>query len=241
MYDVAIIGAGVIGTAIARELSRYDLKTAILDREYDVCVGTSKANSGIIHAGYDPEKNTLMAKLNAEGNKLFDAISEELSVPFRRNGSLVVAFNDEQMDQIDILKQRGISNGITGLSILSKDELLKREKAVSTEAKGALFAQTAGIIDPMLLTISFAENAAMNGAEFFLNFEVESIKKENDSYRIISGEKSVSAKYVINAAGVFSDRIHNMASKPAFKINPMCGQYFPTCLKGASIACSPLR
>ena len=226
MYDVAIIGAGVTGTAIARELSRYDVKIVVLDKENDVSAGTSKANSGIIHAGYDPGENTLMAKLNAEGNKMFDTIYEELSVPFKRNGSLVVAFDDEQLAHIDKLKQRGINNGIPGLSILSKEELLKREPAINPEAKGALYAKTAGIIDPMLLTISFMENAVMNGAEYFLDFEVESIKKENGHYKIISQDNSITAKYVINAAGVFSDRIHNMAAQPAFKIKTRRGQYF---------------
>ena len=226
MYDVAIIGAGVIGTAIARELSRYDLKIVVLDKENDVSAGTSKANSGIIHAGFDPEEHTLMAKLNAEGNKMFDAISEELSVPFKRNGSLVVAFDDEQLSHINKLKQRGINNGIPGLSILSKEELLKREPGINPDAKGALLAETAGIIDPMLLTISFMENAVMNGAEYFLNFEVESIKKEDNQYNIISKNNSIKAKYVINAAGVFTDKIHNMVSPPAFKINPRRGQYF---------------
>jgi len=232
MYDVAIIGAGVIGTAIARELSRYDLKIVILEKENDVCIGTSKANSGIVHAGFDPEENTpLMAKLNAEGNKMYDTVCEELSVPFKRNGSLVVAFDDEQLEHINKLKQRGINNDIPSLSILSKEELLKKEPAINPEAKGALFAKTAGIIDPMLLTISLMENAVMNGAEYFLNFEVISMKKEEGNYKITSqntkqGLNSVSAKYIINAAGIYSDKIHDMAAKPEFKISPRRGQYF---------------
>jgi len=226
MYDVAIIGAGVIGAAIARELSRYDLAVVVLDKENDVSGGTSKANSGIVHAGYDPEEHTLMARLNAEGIKLFDAISSELSVPFRRNGSLVVAFDDDQMAHVNKLKQRGINNGVPGLSVLSKEELLKREPAINPEAKGALFAETAGIVDPMLLTISLMENAVMNGAEYILNFKVESIKKENGNYIILSETGSVAAKYVINAAGVYTDIIHNMVAEPAFRIVPRRGQYF---------------
>ena len=226
MYDVAIIGAGVIGAGVARELSRYNLKIIVLDRENDVCTGTSKANSGIIHAGYDPEENTLIAKLNVQGNKMFDTLCQELSVPFKRNGSLVVAFDDEQLAHINKLKQRGINNAVPGLSILSKEELLEREPAINPEAKGALFAQTTGIIDPMLLTISLMENAVMNGAEYLLNFDVQSIKKENGNYKIISGDKSVTAKYVVNAAGVFADKIHNMVAEPAFKITPVRGQYF---------------
>ena len=226
MYDLVIIGAGVTGAAIARELSRYNLKILVLDKEPDVSAGTSKANSAIIHAGYDPEENTLMAKLNAQGNKMFDTVCEELSVPFKRNGSLVVAFDDEQLATINKLKQRGINNGIPGLSILSKDELLKKESRLNPEAKGALFAETAGIIDPMLLTISLMENAVMNGAEYLLNFNVESIKREDGVYKISSHGNSVTAKYVINAAGIFTDKIHDMVSESTFKINPRRGQYF---------------
>ena len=216
MYEVAIIGGGVIGAAIARELSRYDLNLVVLDKESDVSACTSKANSGIVHAGYDPEEGTLMAKLNAEGNAMYDRMCEELSVPFKRNGSLVVAFDDEQMEHINRLLQRGLHNGIPGLSILSQEELLKREPALNPEAKGALLAETAGVVDPMLLTISLMENAVANGAECLLNFKVESIEKQADgSYKILSEGDAVTAKYVVNAAGVFADDIHNIGSQLA--------------------------
>jgi len=226
MYDIAIIGAGVVGGAIARELSKFDLKIVILEKENDVCVGTSKANSGIVHAGYDPEENTLMAKLNVQGNKMFDDISRELNVPFKRNGSLVVAFDDGQLEHIKKLQQRGINNGVPDLAFLSKEELIRQEPAINSEAKGALFAPTSGIIDPMLLTISLVENAVMNGAECLLNFDVQAIEKTDSGYEIISENKRVIAKYVVNAAGVFADKIHNMVSEPAFKIVPGRGQYF---------------
>jgi len=226
MYDIAIIGAGVTGAAIAREFSRYELKIILLDKESDASAGTSKANSGIIHAGFDPEENTLMAKLNAKANKMFDALCGELSVPFARNGSLVVAFDDGQLEHINKLYRRGQNNGTPGMALLSGEEILKREPAVNPEAKGALFAETAGIIDPMLFTISLAENAVMNGVEYIFGFNVESIEKENGAYRISSPKSSVNAKYVINAAGVFSDKIHNMVSEPAFTIKPSRGQYF---------------
>ena len=226
MYDVAIIGAGVIGAAIARELSRYDISIVILEKENDVSAGTSKANTGIIHAGYDPEENTLMAELNAKGNKMFDAICDELSVPFKRNGSLVVAFDDEQMIHINALMQRGISNGISDLRIISRDELSEKEPAINPEARGALFAETAGIIDPMLLTISLLENAAENGVETIFGFCVESIERKERGWRINSLHNSVDAKIVINAAGVYADSINNMVRSPAFKINPVQGQYF---------------
>jgi glycerol-3-phosphate dehydrogenase len=223
MYDIAVIGAGVIGAAIAREISKYDLEIAVLEKENDVCTGTSKANSGIIHAGFDPEEHTLMAKFNAQGNAMFDILCDELSVPFKRNGSVVVAFDPEQLAHIEKLQQRGMRNGIPGLSILSRDKLLAREPSVSPEAKGALFAPSAGIIDPMLLTISLAENAAANGVKFFFNIAVNSIQIENGAYII---NNSIRAKTIINAAGVYADMIHNMVARPAFTIRPRRGQYF---------------
>jgi len=226
MYDVAIIGAGVVGGAIARELSKYNLQIAVLEKGTDVSVGASKANSGIVHAGYDPEEGTLMAKLNAEGNALFDTVCGELDVPFRRNGSLVVAFDGGQMSLLETLRKRGIANGVPGLSILSRDELRRREPNVNPEAAGALYAPTAGIADPMLLTVSLIENAVMNGAELFLNFTVTAIRREGGHYVIGSQDASVNARFVVNAAGVFSDAIHNMAALPSFTIHPRRGQYF---------------
>ena len=226
MYDVAIIGAGVVGAAIARELSRYKLKLVVLEKELDVAACTSKANSGIVHAGYDPAEGSLMAKLNAEGNAMFAALCEELSVPYQQNGSLVVAFDDEQLAHIDRLMRRGLANGIPGLSILSREELLAREPAVNPEAKGALLAETAGVVDPMLLTISLMESAVNNGAECLLDFQVEAIRREGECYNIIAGDRAVAAKYVINAAGVHADDIHNMVAAPAFKINIRRGHYF---------------
>ena len=226
MFDVAIIGAGVIGGAIARELSRYDISIVILEKENDVSAGATKANSAIIHAGYDPEENTLMAELNAQGNRMYDALCNELCVPFVRNGSLVVAFDEEQLALIAMLKQRGENNCVPGLELLSREELLAKEPAVSPEAKGALFAGTAGITDPMLLAISMVENAVANGAECLLNFEVRAIGREGGFYTLSSKSGSVRAKYVVNAAGVFSDKVHDMAAPPAFKIDPRRGQYF---------------
>ena len=226
MYDIAVIGAGVCGASIARELSRYDLKIIILDREKDVSCGASKANSAIIHAGYDPGEETLMARLNAAANPMFDRICSELDVPFRRNGSLVVAFNDEEMNRIRQLYKRGINNRIPGLRIISKTELLEKEPAVNPEAIGALFSGTAGIIDPMLLTISLTENALSNGCDIRLDFNVQSIEKAENRFIISSSSESVEAGYVVNAAGVYADRIHNMAAEPCFKIKPRRGQYY---------------
>ena len=225
-YDIAVIGAGVIGAAIARELSRYALEIVIIERENDVCMGTSKANSAVVHAGYDPAAGTLMAKLNVEGNALFDKLCEELSVPFTRNGSFVLAFDEEEVGQINDLLQRGKNNGVPELAILSKEALLEKELNLNQEVKGALFAKTGAIVDPMLLTISLIESAVKNGADCRLNFEVTDIVKESDIYRIHSKEQEITAKYVINAAGVFADKIHNMIAPPSFEISPRRGQYF---------------
>ena len=225
-YDVAIIGAGVIGASIARELSRYSLNVVVLERENDVCLGTSKANSAIVHAGYDPKEGTLMAKLNVEGNAMYTKLCNELDVPLERNGSLVVAFDDEQLAQIETLKERGLKNGVPDLKILSKEELLEMEPNISDEAKGALYAGTGGITDPMLLTISLMENAVANGVECLLNFDVESIENENGKYIIASKDQEVTATYVINAAGVYADQVHNMAAPEAFEMVLRRGQYF---------------
>lgn len=226
LYDVAIIGGGVIGTGIARELSRFDLKIIVLEKESDFSCGTSKGNSAIIHGGFDPEENTLMARFNAEGNGMFDTLCKELDVPFRRNGSLIIAFDDEQLEHIEMLRQRGINNGIPGLSILSQQQLLEREPLINPDAKGALLSETAGVIDPMLLTISLMESAIKNGCEYKLNFNVLAITKEENSYGIKSDTDVITAKYVINAAGVATDKIHNMVAAPTFKITPRKGQYF---------------
>ncbi|MEA1910337.1 MAG: NAD(P)/FAD-dependent oxidoreductase [Spirochaetota bacterium] len=226
MYDVAIIGAGVTGAAIARELSRYKIKIIILEKETDVSCGTSKANSAIIHAGYDAEEDTFMAKFNTEGNPMFDTICNELSVPFKRIGSLVVAFDNKQLNHLNLLFQRGINNGIKGMKILSEDELKFKEPNISKDAKGALFAPTAGIIDPMLLTISLIESAVINNAEYSLNFEVKKIIKQENIFKISGEKETIEAKWVINAAGVNADKIHNMVSKLKFEIIPRRGQYF---------------
>ncbi len=226
MYDVAIIGAGIIGTAIARELARYDLDLVIIEKDSDVANGTTKANSAIVHAGFDPEPGSLKARLNAEGNRLFKDLCRELDVPFHRNGSLVIAFCEEEMATLQQLYERGLENGIPGLKVLNKKELHDKEPDLNEEAVGALYAATAGITDPYLLAIALAESAVDNGAELYLDSAVNSIQKKQGSYTISCADKIVEAKCVINAAGLFADKVNEMVNPPSFKIEPNRGEYF---------------
>ncbi len=226
MYDVAIIGAGVIGSSIFRELTKYNLKVIVLEKEKDVSMGTSKANSAIVHAGYDPKEGTLMAKYNVAGNEMFEDLCKELSVPFKRNGSLILAFDEEDMETVKGLYENGTKVGVKGLRILGKDEVLEMEPNLSEEIKGALYAPTGGIVGPFEYTIALAENAVQNGGGLKLKKEVVSIEK-NDTFRIATQDgEVVEAKYVINAAGIYADKIHNLICKESFKIIPRSGEYF---------------
>ncbi|NLX71382.1 MAG: NAD(P)/FAD-dependent oxidoreductase [Clostridiales bacterium] len=226
MYDVVIIGAGVVGASIARELSRYDLSIAVLEAGSDVAAGSSGANSGIVHAGYDCNPGTLMARLNVKGNAMFDQISRELDVPFKRNGSLVLAFNEEDISQLEHLKAKGEINGVEDLKILSAEEVLKLEPNINTNVIAALWAPTGGIVCPYGLTIAMAENAADNGVEFYFDNRVVSIdKRENGKFYIETTAGKFISRYVINAAGANADIISNMVGDDSFNIHPRKGEY----------------
>ena len=225
MYDVIIIGGGVVGCAIAREMAKQERKIALLERASDVCEGSSKANSGIIHAGYDALPGTLKASLNVQGNRMMEALAKELDIPFKQNGSFVLSFDEEGRDGLKKLYDRGIANGVKNMQILSGDEVRKLEPNVSSEVKAALYAPTAGIVCPFGMTYAFAENAAVNGVEFYLNTEVIDIKKTKDGFLLLTSKENYEAKYVINAAGVYADKIHNMVSENKLNIVPRRGQY----------------
>ncbi|MFW2487656.1 NAD(P)/FAD-dependent oxidoreductase [Clostridium chromiireducens] len=226
MYDVAIIGAGVIGSSIFRELTKYNLKVVVLEKEKDVSMGTSKANSAIVHAGYDPKEGTLMAKYNVTGNEMFEDLCKELSVPFKRNGSLILAFDDEDLNTLKALYENGNKIGVKDLKILNKGEVLEMEPNINEEIKGALYAPTGGIVGPFEYTIALAENAVQNGGELKLQKEVVSIDKK-DLFRISTQDgELVEAKFVINAAGLYADKIHNLICKESFKIIPRSGEYY---------------
>jgi glycerol-3-phosphate dehydrogenase len=229
MQDVIIIGAGVSGCAIARELSRYQLKIMVLEKNSDVCEGTSKANSGIVHAGYDAKVGSLKAKLNIIGNQLMEALSKDLDFPFQRNGSLVLCFHEEEREQLEQLYENGLKNGVTGLKILNKVALKRMEPHISDKVTAALYAPTGGIVCPFNLTIALAENAFTNGVQFSLNtevYKVERIEYEEDCcYHLNTNNGGLYAKVVINAAGVYADQFHNMVSKNKMKITARKGEY----------------
>jgi glycerol-3-phosphate dehydrogenase len=224
--DVAIVGAGIIGTLIARELSRFKLEVVLIDRSNDVANGSTKANSGIIHAGYDAKPDTNKARFNVLGNPLFDVLCDQLDVRFNRIGSLVVAFSKSERETVEQLHRRGIRNGVGGLRIIEREELLKLEPNLDDAALCALHAPQAGIIDPWEIAIAAAENAADNGVQILLNFPVEAIERENGRFRIMSRNGEIRASQVINCAGVFADRIHDMVAPHAFSLTPRKGQYF---------------
>lgn len=231
MYDVAIIGAGVVGSAIARELSRYQANICVIEKEEDVCNGTSKANSAIIHAGFDAKPNSLKAKLNVRGNELMDVISEELDIPFKRNGSLVVCTKDQDRSGLTELLERAVENGVLGCRIVERDELIQMEPNVADDVTCALYAPTGGIVCPFHMTMAFAENANVNGVSFFLNTEVKHIQKIENGYVIktlhtdTNEAETFEAKVVINAAGVYADELNNMVSEHKLHITARKGEY----------------
>ena len=231
MYDVAIIGAGVTGSAIARELSRYQLRICVIEKEEDVCDGTSKANSAIIHAGFDAEPGTLKAKLNVRGNELMTTLSKELDIPFRRNGSLVVCTKEQSREGLEHLLEKGKANGVPDLQILEREQLLAMEPNLSDDVTCALYAPTGGIVCPFHMTMAFAENACTNGVSFFLNTKVTFIEKTEDGYRIhtvhtdTSEEELFEAKLIVNAAGVYADTLNNMVSEHKLHITARKGEY----------------
>lgn len=225
MYDVCIIGAGVTGCAIARELSRYRVSVCVVERCEDVCCGTSKANSAIVHAGYDAANGSLMAQLNVKGNAMMEALSRELDFPFSRNGSLVTCLREADIPGLETLLERGIKNGVTGLRILSREEVHALEPNLSDAVAAALYAPTGGIVCPFLLTIALAENAAVNGVTFRFDTAVTAVRRENGQYILNTRQGQIKSRFVVNAAGVYADVFHNMVSEDKIRITPRRGEY----------------
>ncbi len=226
MYDSVIIGGGVIGCAVARELSRYRGKFLLVERDNDVCTGTSKANSAIIHAGFDAENGSLMAKFNVKGNEMMDKVAEELDVPFKRNTAMVLCFEEENLPKLSELYERGVKNGVPDLRILTGDEAKEIEPNLNDSVCGALLAPTSGIVCPFELTLGFAENAADNGVEFSFGSGVKNIERNNESFTLtLENGNKIETKTVVNCAGVYSDDIHNMVCEDKIKVKPRRGEY----------------
>ena len=226
MYDIAIIGCGVIGAATAYALSRYEGKVVILEAENDVANGTTKANSAILHAGYDPEPGTQMARLNVEGVAMAKEICARLDVPYDQCGSLVLALAEAELPHLQHLYENGVANGVPGLRLLSAEETRAMEPNLSENVAGALYAPSAAIVSPWEFALAMAEVAVRNGVELRRSCPVTAIEKKDDGYVLSTPTGSVEAKYVINAAGVFAETVHAMVDTPNFHILPTRGEYY---------------
>lgn len=226
MRDIIVIGAGVVGCSIARELSKYNLDVLVVEKNSDVSEGISKGNSGIVHAGYNEKIGTLKAKLNIEGNKIFDDLSRDLQFPFKRNGAFILAFSDEEMKTLESLKENGEKLGVEGLEILTREEALNIEPNLNKEIVGVLNVKTSGIVNPYEMTIALAENAAENGVEFKLNSKVTNIEKISEGYKVtLNNKELVSGKLIINASGLEGAFLNNLVSMSKREINPVKGEY----------------
>ena len=225
MYDAVIIGGGAVGCAVARYLSRYRLSICLVERGEDVCVGTSKANSAICHAGFDAPVGSAKARFNVEGSRMMEGLSQELDFPYRRCGSLVLCFDEAELPHLRELLERGVQNGVEGLEILDRAALRALEPAVSDKAVAALWAPTGAVLCPFGMTIALAENAAANGCAFRFNTEVARIERRDGFFRLHTGGDCIDTRVVISAAGVYGDALHNQLCADKLTIVPRRGEY----------------
>lgn len=226
MYDCIIIGAGISGSSLAFELSKYDGRVLLLDKENDVANGTTKANSAIIHAGYDPKPGTLMAKFNVEGNKMIPQLCKDLDVRLKNIGSLVVAFSEDERPTLEMLYERGVENGVPNQRIIEKEELHEMEPNLNEDAVAALYAPSACIVDPWDMAIACAETAVRNGVDVKVNQQVTNIEKKGDTFVVTTPTDVFEGKIVVNAAGVECDQVTGMISKPEYEVEPNKGEYY---------------
>ncbi|MDO4176140.1 MAG: NAD(P)/FAD-dependent oxidoreductase [Bacillota bacterium] len=226
MYDVVIIGCGVSGASCAYMLSRYNLKVAMLDKSSDVSNGTTKANSAIIHAGYDPSPDSLMAKLNVRGTELAKEIAAKLDVPINNCGSMVLAFDEADLEHVQKLCDRGIANGVPGIRVLTGDEAREIEPELAPEVVGALYAPSSCIINPWEYGLAMAETAVRNGVEIFLNTEVTGFDAKADGFTVKTDKGDFETRFVISATGVYAAETRSLLEKPDYEIVPTRGQYF---------------
>ena len=226
LVDVLIIGGGIAGCSLLYELSRYQVDALLIEKENDLSVGTTKANSAIVHAGYDPEPGTRMAKYNVEGNAYIKELCQKLDVPYRQAGSLVLALADDQLETLRKLHDRGVQNGVPGLRILTGEEARELEPALSPEVRGALLAPSAGIVSPWGLALALAETAVRNGARVRRDTEALAIRRENGRFVVETNRDTIEARFVVNAAGVLCDRVHDMACPHRYTVEPSRGEYY---------------
>ncbi|MBB6481560.1 NAD(P)/FAD-dependent oxidoreductase [Spirochaeta isovalerica] len=227
LFDVTIIGAGVIGSAIARKLSSYDLKIALVEKECDVSFGVSKANSGIIHGGFHHDSTTLKSRLEVKGNLMFDQLKEELHFPFHRCGILVAAFNNDEMRTVEKLYQNGVNNKAIGIELCNHERILNLEPKLNRDVVGGLYAPGGGIIEPYRFVFSLVESAKKNGVELLTDFKVTGRVETDDRYRLESADgRSIESKWVVNAAGLYSDEISRIFEAEDFTITPRKGEEF---------------
>ncbi|MGB9833768.1 MAG: NAD(P)/FAD-dependent oxidoreductase [bacterium] len=227
-YDVIIIGAGIIGCMVARFLSHYKLDILLIEKEADVCMGATAANTAIIHAGYDPVPGSLKAEMNVKGNKMWDTLAGELNIPFERRGDYVVAIGEEELPKLEELMKQGIQNGVPGLVLLSGDEVRRREPNINPKVSGALWASTGGIADPFAAAVAAAENAVMNGVTIMFETAFQDfIMDGNKIVGIKTNRGDFASRWVINAAGLYSDEVmHKAGVRPEFRITPRKGEYY---------------
>ena len=227
MYDAIIIGAGVVGCAVAQQLARYDGKLLVIDRMEDVADGASKANSGIVHAGFDAHPGTEKARLNVKGAKMYKKLAEELGVPYGQPGALVIGFSEEDRKTLETLLSQANANGVEGCRIVERDEILKMEPNTNPDVLCALYAPTSGLVSPYEMTCALADSAAENGAEFSLNNPVLEVKPTADgNWLVIAGRDEYKARAVVNCAGMGSGVIHNMLSTRKVRLIPRRGEYY---------------
>ena len=226
MVDVAIIGCGVTGAAVAYQLAKKQVSVLILEAENDVSMGTTKANSAILHAGYDPEPGTSMARLNVRGSALAKEICAALDVPYKQTGSFVVAFGPEQEKTLQRLYENGAANGVPGLEILSGDEARALEPNLSPEITAALHAPSAAIVSPWEFALAMAENAVQNGADLHLETRVTGLAPIEGGWKIATTKGDFEARFVVNAAGVDAGKVHAMAAPENFVTRPCRGEYY---------------
>jgi len=223
-FDMVIIGGGVVGCAIARELSKYKVSIAVLEKEDDVGWGISCRNSGVVHAGFNNKPGTLMAQFCVEGNKSFAELCSQLDVPYKKIGKLVVAKKKEEIKGLQKLKQQGDANGVNNLQIIDLNEVKRLEPNI--EGIAALYSPETAITSPYLLTIALAENALDNGVKFFLNTKIKGISNFNSSgFKIITNRGEFISSYIINSAGLYADKIARMMGENKYRIYPCRGEY----------------